>query len=181
MLYRNSITARFSMDNKKELLPVVDESGNIVGKVERGIAHNGSKILHPVVHLHVFSPEGYIYLQKRPDWKDVQPGKWDTAVGGHIDYGEDVSEALKREIYEELGINQCKIEKLGYYVFESEIEKELVYVNKTVYSGIIRPDIHELNGGKFWKREEILDCIGKCIFTPNFEHEYLKFFAANNS
>ena len=41
-------------DNPNEQLPVVDENGNIIGAVTRGHAHDGSKILHPVVHLHVF-------------------------------------------------------------------------------------------------------------------------------
>lgn len=34
-------------DNPNEQLPVVDESGNILGAVTRGHAHDGSKILHP--------------------------------------------------------------------------------------------------------------------------------------
>lgn len=166
------------MDNKYEILPVVDENGNVTGKIERGIAHSGTKILHPVVHLHVFSPDGKIYLQKRPVWKDVQPGKWDTAVGGHIGFGEDVANALRREIKEELGITPAKIEALGHYVFESNIEKELIYVHKTVYSGNICPDKNELDGGRFWTKDEIIDNIGKNIFTPNFEHEYTGFFMA---
>ncbi len=72
-------------DNKEEMFPIVDEQGNITGAATRGECHNGSKLLHPVVHLHVFNSKGELYLQKRPDWKDIQPGKWDTAVGGHID------------------------------------------------------------------------------------------------
>jgi isopentenyldiphosphate isomerase len=31
-----------------------------------------------------------LYLQKRSETKDIQPGKWDTAVGGHVDYGETI-------------------------------------------------------------------------------------------
>ena len=41
-------------------------------------------LLHPVVHLHLFNSRGELYLQKRPEWKDIQPGRWDTAVGGHV-------------------------------------------------------------------------------------------------
>ena len=42
-------------DNKEEMLPIVDEQGNIVGAATRGECHDGSKKLHPVVHLHVFN------------------------------------------------------------------------------------------------------------------------------
>ena len=77
------------------MFPIVDEQGNITGAATRGECHSGSKLLHPVVHLHVFNTQGDIYLQKRPEWKDIQPGKWDTAVGGHIDLGESVEIALK--------------------------------------------------------------------------------------
>ena len=91
-------------DNGEELLPLVDEQGNVVGKATRRECHDGSGRLHPVVHLHVFNSRGELYLQKRPEWRDIQPGKWDTAVGGHVDYGEDVVSALRREVMEELGI-----------------------------------------------------------------------------
>ena len=87
-------------DNSEEVFPVVDEAGNVIGKATRGECHSGSKLLHPVVHLHVFDAEGRLFLQHRPEWKDIQPGKWDTAVGGHVDFGENVGIALKREARE---------------------------------------------------------------------------------
>lgn len=167
-------------DNPNEQLPVVDESGNILGAVARGHAHDGSKVLHPVVHLHVFNSRGDLYLQRRPDWKDIQPGKWDTAVGGHIDLGENVEKALRREVGEELGITDFTPESLGHYVFESQRERELVYVHRCVYDGDIRPSAQELNGGRFWSAAEIETNIGKGVFTPNFESEYQRFFAKKN-
>lgn len=158
------------------MFPLVDEQGNIIGAISRGEAHSGSKKLHPVVHLHVFNSNGDLYLQKRPAWKDIQPSKWDTACGGHIDLGEDIKTALKREVREELGITDFTPQDMGHYVFESAREKELVYVHKTIYDGEVQPSKDELDGGKFWSRDEILTNIGKNVFTPNFENEYTEFF-----
>ena len=164
------------MDNQQEKFPIVDEEGRVVGAATRGECHNGSKLLHPVVHLHVFNSQGDIYLQKRPDWKDIQPGRWDTAVGGHIDYGETPEEALRREVREELGITDFRPEFVDKYVFESQRERELVYVHRTVYEGVIRPSTEELDGGRFWSSEEVREAMGKGILTPNFESEYKRFF-----
>lgn len=160
-------------DNNEEMFPVVDEDGNITGAATRGECHNGSKLLHPVVHLHVFNSKGELYLQKRPDWKDIQPDKWDTAVGGHIDLGESVEIALKREVQEELGITEFEPQRLIHYVFESAREKELVFVHKTIYDGPITPS-EELDGGRFWSLDEIKANLGKNVFTPNFESEFQK-------
>ena len=164
------------MDNQQELFPIVDELGNILGSITRGEAHSGTKVLHPVVHLHLFNSQGHLYLQQRPLWKDIQPGKWDTACGGHVDFGEDVPTALRREVHEELGIDDYQPEPLGSYIFEGPREKELVYVHKTVYDGEVCPSKAELAGGRFWTPEEIKQNIGKGVFTPNFESEYTQYF-----
>jgi Isopentenyldiphosphate isomerase len=158
-------------DNSEEMFPLVDELGNITGAASRGECHNGSKLLHPVVHLHVFNDKGELFLQKRPSWKDIQPDKWDTAVGGHIDLGENAEQALKREVSEELGITEYEPQFVTSYVFESKVEKELVFVYKTIYNGEITPSKEELAGGRFWGIQEIKENIGKEVFTPNFEGE----------
>ena len=157
-------------DNSQELFPVVDSSGRVVGRATRGECHGGSMLLHPVVHLHVFNARGELYLQKRPAWKDIQPGRWDTAVGGHVDYGEPVAEALRREVREELGITEFTPERVAVYEFRSERERELVHVFRTVYDGPVRPS-DELDGGRFWSPAEIRANLGKGVFTPNFEGE----------
>ena len=156
---------------KGEMLPLVDEHGIVIGQARRSWCHGPEKPLHPVVHLHILNRAGELYLQKRPDWKDIQPGKWDTAVGGHVDLGENVEQALKREVEEEIGITDYTPERIKVYVYDSVKERELVFVHKTVYDGEVRPT-HELDGGRFWSISDIRANIGKGIFTPNFEQEF---------
>ena len=80
-------------DNLEEMFPIVDENGNIISAATRGECHNGSRLLHPVVHLHLFNSKGEIYLQKRPAWKDIQPGSQmatsmqDAAEFGGLSFG----------------------------------------------------------------------------------------------
>lgn len=158
----------------EEWLPVVDEQGKILGKILRSQVHNGSLILHPVVHLHVMNPNKHLFLQKRPETKLIQPGKWDTAVGGHIAFGEDIKTSLQREAYEEIGLKDFSARPIGTYVFESEIERELVYSFLTYDFKGINLHSEEVTEGKFWSQKQIEQNLGKGVFTPNFELEYHK-------
>jgi len=162
-------------DNPSELFPVVDPEGRVVGSAARGACHGGAMLLHPVVHLHLFNARGELYLQRRPLWKDIQPGRWDTAVGGHVAYGESVEEALRREAREELGVTDFAPQRLAVYEFRSERERELVYVHRARYDGPIVPS-DELDGGRFWTLDEIRDRLGCGLFTPNFESEIERVF-----
>ena len=155
-----------------EYFPVVEATGLVVGRASREYCHSGEKPLHPVVHLHIIDRFSRIYLQKRPLSKKIQPGKWDTAVGGHVSFGEHLLEALYRESYEELRFNQYNPVHLLSYEFESEVEKELINVYAAVGSYELNPDPEELDGGRWWELEEIDANMGKGIFTPNFESEF---------
>jgi len=159
--------------NLIEYFPIVTEDGEVTGKASREECHSGTFLLHPVIHLHIFNSKGEIYLQKRAPDKDIQPGKWDTSVGGHVDYGEEVVDALLREVREELGITDFTPILLRVYKFVSDREAEMVHSYYTVYDGEIRPDPVEISEGRFWMIEEIENNLGKDVFTPNFEDEFM--------
>lgn len=155
-----------------EWFPVVEPTGIVIGRSTREYCHSGAKPLHPVVHLHIIDRFSRIYLQKRSIKKDIQPGKWDTAVGGHVSYGESIIEALYRETSEELGLTAFNPIALKTYEFESEIERELVNVFAAVGSFSLQPDLDEVDEGKWWELNDIDQNLGKGVFTPNFESEF---------
>lgn len=155
-----------------EWVPVLDNNGKVIGKATREQVHSGSKILHPVVHLHVFNSKGELYVQKRPSFKDIQPNKWDTAVGGHVSFKETPQKALIREAKEELNLEISDPDFLFSYLWESEIEKELVYVFAIKTTKIPEPNLKEVDDGKFMNFNDIKINLGKSFFTPNFEEEF---------
>ena len=47
-------------NNSTELFPIIDEQGHTIGKATRKECHNGSKLLHPVIHLQIFNKYGNV-------------------------------------------------------------------------------------------------------------------------
>ena len=158
-----------------EFFPVVLPDGEVVGKALRQDCHNGSHILHPVVHLHVFSSKGELYLQRRAMHKDLLPGYWDTAVGGHVIHGETILQALAREVQEEIGITDYAPVHVETYRYDSTRESEMVHVYKTIYDGPFRWNDGEVMDGRFWSLDELRQALGQGILTPNLEMELQRF------
>lgn len=166
------IKSKPSTNQNEDWVPLVDEQGTIIGKATRKEAHSGPGKLHPVVHLQIFNSKGDIYLQKRSLNKDLQPGKWDSAVGGHVDPGETIEQALLRETAEELNITGIQPVPLARYKWESDAESELVFSFSALYNANPVFNKKEVDDGRFWSVEEIRKNLGKGIFTPNFETEF---------
>lgn len=157
----------------EEIFDIVDADGKILGTAPRSKVHGNPNLLHPVVHIHIFNRQGQLYLQKRSQNKDLYPGYWDTAVGGHVHHNEAVDQAMKREAMEELGIDASNARFLFRYVMQNPFESELVHVFRMKYDGPFKINREEIEVGRFWSIFEIKKMIGKGVFTPNFEQEFL--------
>jgi isopentenyldiphosphate isomerase len=155
----------------QEILEVVDREGTVVGLARRSELHGNPSLTHRVVHVLVFNHEGELLLQKRSLAKDVAPGKWDTSVGGHVSPGEDVPDAAKREMTEELGISDVKLDFLYTHLFSDHTESELVSSFSCVYNGEINFDPEEIEEVAFWDFGRIRENLGKDLFSKHFEEE----------
>lgn len=159
----------------EEWLPIVDEEGKITDIKPRSLCHGRKeKPLHPVVHLHVMR-NNKLYLQKRRHDKKIQPGKWDTAVGGHVSTDESIELSLQRESKEELNLDILSAKLIDKYIWESEVERELVFTFATTTNQVIRTNPDEIEEGRYWSKKEIERNINNEIFTPNFITEFNKY------
>ncbi len=156
----------------EEWFDLVDVAGKVVGKAPRSLCHARKGLLHPVVHLHILDGRDRLFLQKRSLTRQIQPGKWDTAVGGHVRSGEGIAAALKRETAEETGLEGLKTVPLARYVWESDVESELVHMFIARSPRQPRVNPQESSAGMFWKIAKIREAMGKGILTPNLEFEF---------
>ena len=129
--------------------------------------------LHPVVHLQIVDRYSRFFLQHRSLAKETFPGRWDTAVGGHVTYGELYQEALIREAGEELGFYDFNPQYLDNYIYETDNDREMIGLYVAVGSFDLHPDNYEVSEGRYWPLEEIDANLGKGVFTPEFENEYV--------
>ncbi len=157
---------------QEEWFDLVTPEGKIVGKAPRSTVHGNPDLLHPVVHVHIINGKGELFLQKRADNKDLYPGYWDTAVGGHVSSGESIETALHRESEEELGISLAKFQPLFRYVMRNAHESELVHGFLLKDDGPFHINKEEISEGRFWQIREIEENLGQDVFTPNFEQEF---------
>lgn len=82
-----------------EYLDIYDENKNYLGKEERGKVHEIGA-WHKTVHCWLYDKLGNVYFQIRSDKK-----KGYTTASGHLQAGETINNAFKREIKEEIGLD----------------------------------------------------------------------------
>ena len=156
------------------MLDLLDEQGRVVGMVRRSEVHGNPSLRHPSVHVFVVNSKGDVFLQRRSDYKKVQPGKWDTSVGGHIPAGENYEQGALRELEEELGVtlpDTSRLVRHHDFVWQTDFETEHTRTFILRYEGPFKLHPAEVSDGRFWTVGEIRASYGRGVFTPNLELE----------
>lgn len=156
----------------EEFFVIVDEDDRAVGRASRRECHGNPALVHRTAHVVVRSSDGRILLQKRNRNKDIQPGKWDTAVGGHVHAGESYEEAARREMAEEIGLaGPLPLQHLFDTRIRNAVESENVRVFGLTHDGPFVPQAGEIEALRFWTAAEVDEALGTGCFTPNLEAE----------
>ncbi|WP_051008533.1 NUDIX domain-containing protein [Candidatus Kinetoplastidibacterium crithidiae] len=100
ILIKNYSTKKWN----NELLDITDNNQKTIGYIERSTAR-ALGLKTRVVHLNAWNSNTSIWISKRSNKKAINPGKWDTLVGGLVSYKENINQALKRESLEEANLD----------------------------------------------------------------------------
>ena len=165
-----------SAADKEEYLDIFDSAGLCIGRALRSECHGNPELLHHVSHVVVLHPEtGAMLLQKRSESKFIQPGKWDTAVGGHLDCGESYEDGALRELREELGVTgEVTLKHLFDGKIRNEIESEDTRVFGAELAGPFVFQETEIDEVRFWSREELENPENQQMFTPDLRNKLVK-------
>ena len=98
---------------RDEQLAVTDETGAVVGTVERAVVRPLG-ITTFAVHLAGLSPDGRHWVQQRSLTKPNDPGLWDTLMGGMVPACDSLAQALERETWEEAGLRMAQLTQLAH-------------------------------------------------------------------
>ncbi|HIE14096.1 TPA: NUDIX domain-containing protein [Candidatus Bathyarchaeota archaeon] len=167
-----------------EFFYVVDENDNVIGRATRKECHVTNQHIHRSVYIFVINSKNEIFLQKRSNKKDLYPGYCTGSATGHVEYGETYESAAKRELKEELGIENVPIEIIAKFKCFSEIEREISALFICKYEGPLKLDKKEIEEGGFFSIEEIKKAlqIGEKKFALGFKlafKEFMKYYKHN--
>lgn len=83
------------------------------------------KYPEPTVGALIFNKEGKFLLMKSPKWFDKF-----VIPGGHVEIGEKIEDAVKREVKEEVGLDVYDIEfmKIAQFIFDKDFHEKRHFI-----------------------------------------------------
>lgn len=136
------------MDATEELVGIIDASGREIDAVPRSVMRR-ENLLHRATGVVVRDRNGRIYVHRRTATKDVYPGMYDCCAGGVVAAGEDVEEAARRELAEELGVEGVELRLLFVAPYADEQTRYVAHVYEARWDGPIRWQADEVDWGEW--------------------------------
>ncbi len=157
---------------REEWLPIVNEQGNVIGKVAKSVSMSmKNRFLHPVVRIALVN-DGAIYLQKRCECSTFQPDLLDVPFEKYILFKHDLNLAARNSIAQQLGDVSLPLKFQLKYTYEDSHTKRLVLFYVARLSSPTELACTQRLKGKFWTQKQIEDELHSGIFGECFLREY---------
>jgi len=127
-----------------ELIDVLDSAGNKTKIMKTKPEVHQEGLWHNSVHIWFVNSKKEILLQFRSKFMDNNPSMWDVSVAGHVSSGESLTQAVIRELKEEINfdLNPAELKFIGKVKIQS-VQKEGTYINNEFnYLYLIRKDLN---------------------------------------
>ena len=92
------------VSSEAEELILVDEEDREIGHLSKAECHDGDGVLHRAFSIFIFNRRGELLLQRRSAEKRLWPLFWSNSCCSHPRRGEDIAEATRRRLQQELGM-----------------------------------------------------------------------------
>ena len=135
-------------------MAIIDGAGAVVGSAPRSVMRRDN-LRHLVVAVMVRDPSGRIYVHRRTDTKDVFPGMHDCFAAGCLQAGEDVHEAARREVAEDLGVVGVPLTPLMIMRYEDAATRHLCHAFVATFDGPITHQADEVAWGAWMTPDEL--------------------------
>ncbi|MCG6567101.1 isopentenyl-diphosphate Delta-isomerase [Tessaracoccus sp. ZS01] len=104
MSIHTSVQSTSSPSTPDEVI-LLDEAGRPVGSADRLAIHTDSTPLHLAFSTYLFNAAGQVLVTRRALSKKTWPGVWTNSACGHPRPGEQIEDAARRRIREEIGLH----------------------------------------------------------------------------
>ncbi len=158
--------------NQEAWLPIVNETGGVIGKIAQSVDQTSRKsFLHPVVRI-AFLHQGMFYLKERPGSYATDPGKLDYPFEKFVYYSHSLEEAVGNILEKEGGRRDLPVKFVFRYLFKNQTISRLIYLYTCRVNDEDTMKCLQMKGGKLWTEKQIEENLGKGVFSEYFEKEF---------
>ena len=170
----------------EEILTLVDENDNEIGRETREKCHLGKGKMHRAIAIFLFNNKNLMLIQQRSQKKLLWPGYWDCSVATHVYPHETYEDAAERGLKQELDISARaeRILAFTYFApFGNHAENEYCALLTGRYDGVVTPNPSEVSSFNYASLKELKKEMTRKsqVYTPWFKIALEKFLENSNS
>lgn len=169
------------MPKAEEYLDLVDEQNRRIGKAPRREVRTRN-LLHRGVGIVCWNSKEQIYVHQRTSSKDLFPSLYDVMVGGAVEAGEEYLPAARREVLEELGVENQDLRFVLEHLYDGPKNRSFIHLFEVDWDGPIRWQPEEIAWGQWMDFEEAVRWSQTVEIVPDgleVFHAYLDWRQAN--